>query len=150
MTNSFLCSNQGEEGYGIFKYDNGTKSEVKLSSSDQTELLNIVKELFSDIDDELRLYVDSERVESVKNEDKVLEIIFDKETELKTKSKGEIKFNRLLIPLSGDLFMDTNEKRIIFLTGNPDYSGSPLISNCDEKTLEKFLNIIDPRRRIDK
>lgn len=143
MANSFLCGNQGDEGYGIFLYDNGKKSEIKLSSSDQTELLNTVYELLKNIDDEYRLYVDSERVELIKKNDKAIEIIFDKEKAIITKSKGTINLDRLLIPLTGDLSYDQNENRVTILTGNPDYSGSPLISDCDEKTLLKFLKLID-------
>lgn len=143
MTNSFLCSQQSNEGFNIYMYENGNKTQLKLSSSDQTELLNIVKKLFSDIDDELRLYVDSERVESIKKEDKVLEIILNKETALSTKNQGVYKLDRLLIPLSGDLSLDVNENRILFIIGNPDYSGSPLVSDCDKLTLEKLIKLID-------
>lgn len=143
MINSILCNDQSKEGLEIYIYENGNKSVVKLSSSEKSELLNIIDDLFSDIDDELRLYVDPERVESIKNEDKALEIVFDNETELATKSRGKYKLDRLLIPLTGELSLNKNENNIIFLTGNPDYAGSPLSSNCNENTLKRFLKLVD-------
>ncbi|MCB0727874.1 MAG: hypothetical protein KDD00_10445 [Ignavibacteriae bacterium] len=143
MINSILCKYQSKEGLEIYIYENGNKSVVKLSSSEKSELLNIIDELFSDIDDELRLYVDPERVEEIKKDDKALEIVFDKETELITKNRGKYKLDRLLIPLTGELSLNKNENNIIFLTGNPDYAGSPLSSNCNENTLKRFLKLVD-------
>ena len=143
MVNSIQCNGQSNDGSEIYMYVNGNKSVVNLSGSEKSELLNIIEEMFSDIDDELRLYVDHDRVESIKKEDKALEIVFDKETVLTTKSRGNYKTDRLLIPLTGDLSLNKNENSIIFITGNPDYSGSPLNSNCNKNTLMRFLKLID-------
>lgn len=143
MSETLMCGKQNSDGFKIYLYDKGIKSEIKLSSSEQSELPGIIHEMFSDINSEMRLHVDTERAESIKNENKACEIVFDEEISLKTKNKGSYKIQRLMIPLSGDLSGDPNENRIIFLTGNPEYSGSPLVSNCDEITLEKFLKIID-------
>jgi len=143
MLNSILCGKQVNDGFKVYLYDKGEKTEILLSSSDKSELPGILNELFLNINSVMRLHVDPDRAESIKKEDKAVEIIFNEEVSFKTKDRGEYKLIHLMIPLSGDLSLDQNEKRVIFLTGNPEYSGSPLVSNCDEVPLEKLLKMID-------
>ncbi len=143
MLNSILCGKQVNDGFKVYLYDKGEKTEILLSSSDKSELPGILNELFLNINSVMRLHVDPDRAESIKKEDKAVEIIFNDEVSFKTKDIGEYKLIHLMIPLSGDLSLDQNEKRVIFLTGNPEYSGSPLVSNCDEVPLEKLLKMID-------
>ena len=143
MLNSILCGKQVNDGFKVYLYDKGEKTEILLSSSDKSELPGILNELFLNINSVMRLHVDPDRAESIKKEDKAVEIIFNDEVSFKTKDRGEYKLIHLMIPLSGDLSLDQNEKRVIFLKGNPEYSGSPLVSNCDEVPLEKLFKMID-------
>ena len=111
MFNSLICGEQGNEGMKIYLYDKGQKTDIRLSSSEQTELLNLVNTLFSGIESNLRLHIDPSRVESIKNDNKALEIVFDEETELATKNIGTFKITNLMIPLSGDLSPDVIRKK---------------------------------------
>ncbi len=141
MFDSLLCSKQSIEGIHVYLYDRGGKTELNLSGPDKTGLLNIINDMFFRIDHNMRLYIDSSRAESIMNEQKAFEIVFENETEMITENIGTFKLTKLMIPLSGDLSPDLAERRIIFLTGNPAYSGSPLVSTCDEKTIEQFFSL---------
>ncbi|MCB0729101.1 MAG: hypothetical protein KDD00_16660 [Ignavibacteriae bacterium] len=143
MSESLMCGKNYNDGFKIYLYDKGEKKEILPGSAVRSELPGILSEMFFNVNSEMRLYVDTERTESIKKEYKTVEIIFDEEVSFKTKARGSYKFNRLMIPLSGDLAYDRKEHRIIFLTGNPEYSGSPLVSNCDELTIQKLLKIVD-------
>ncbi len=91
----------------------------------------------------LRLYVDEERIASLKRTDTVLEIIFDKPTLLKSKEFGEFSVERVLIPMSGDFVGNAADPVITLFPANDGYLTGPYRNPSGYPALMKLKALVE-------
>lgn len=127
----------------ITYFDKGKTQRIQLEPSKERQLTKEIEDIFSGVDSELRLYVDSSRVESLKASDKSIEIILNESKTFITEKKGSYKLNRIIIPLSGDLFLNPKLDPFILIKGNDMYSGSPLVVRNKSNQLRKLVSFIN-------
>ena len=97
----FQC--QGDaKGMKAYTYANGTKSEQRLTAPDQETVKSIITELFNGTSDMLRVRVDDDRINDIRNKERAIEIVFDELQTFKSKDLGSFSIRRLFVPLTGD------------------------------------------------
>ncbi len=124
-------------------YRDGKEFRVPLNSADSATAESIVRALFAETSDMLRLYVDEERIASLKQTDTVLEIIFDKPTLLKSKEFGEFSVERVLIPMSGDFVGNAADPVITLFPANDGYLTGPYRNPSGYPALMKLKALVE-------
>lgn len=130
----------------VYYHQSGEAQQIQLSEKEEQELFQLVKEIFAGVDDILRLYVDSSRVAALKQTDKLIEFIFKDEILFDTNGKGRYKLKKILLPLSGELLLNPEMNSFVVVTGDENYSGSPLLVNGRQEQLKKVLEMIELKR----
>ena len=130
------CSNENQasgKNMKVFYYKAGQKTEVNVK--DEKIVSDLVTKIVEKADEEIRLYVDEERVADLKSNDALLEFEFNKEN--KILAKWEINFNRLIIAIDGDLSM--GGENVVILTGLNEYDTTPQLTKNTLKYLNQLL-----------
>lgn len=128
----------------LFLYEKGKSVKLDNSELNLEKIETILKELVKNADEFLRLYMDEERFHTLKKEEALVEIILNEEIILFTKQLGELKFKRVLIPLTGDFIGNEKNPFITIFIGDDTYFPEPISNNSgfDELTkLKKELEV---------
>jgi len=149
ITSFLCCSNNSDEMSNKLKtiyYKNNSADTLKLSTKQAAKIQAILKELFGKVDEELRLYLDSERIETLKVEDESVEFIFPQELSISVKTKYNIVFDRVIIPLSGDLSLSENNNDAILIFGDKEYGSSPHLALNGNLLVKELVDILKKSR----
>jgi len=122
----FQC--QGDaKGMKAYTYANGTKSEQQLTAPDQETVKTIIAELFKGTSDMLRVRVDDDRINDIRNKERAIEIVFDELQTFKSKDLGSFSIRRLFVPLTGDYVGDAkNPSATLFPANDDGFMSGPL------------------------
>ena len=124
-------------------YREGKELQVPRDSFDPATVESTVRALFAGTTDMLRLYVDAERIASLKQTDTVLEVIFDKTTTLQSKEFGEVSVKRVLMPMSGDFVGNAADPVITLFPANDGYLTGPYRNPTGYPELMKLKALVE-------
>lgn len=100
---SITCATMQDEVTSINVYTKGKKTAISLDKPETQKIIEICEEQLKQADGILRLAVASTLIESIKNNDAALEIIYrNPKTFFITFNKNNVEADRLFIPLTGD------------------------------------------------
>jgi len=129
----------------ILFYKNGIKKEISLNKTQLDSLSQNIQKLIEGIDDEARLVVDEERLDEIRKNDEVIEILFEKPIKFTSKDFSNYSIGKILIPVSGDLSGTENENGVIIFLGEKIYDSSPYINTNGKKLVDEVLHFINLR-----
>lgn len=138
---AFSCK-QGYDEMKILYYENGKTTELKFAAQDEQRLGEILEELLMLTNDMLRVYLDIETIEELKQNEICLEVLFPESVTLKTGFLGDVTLDRILIPLSGDYAGSEAIDSVTILTGEDEYSSGPLTAAGGFKYITELKNLI--------
>lgn len=124
----FNCTEKSSD-MKIYLYKNGNRFTLDNSKLIIKNIENILYSLLSSTDDIIRLYMDEERYETLKKEEMCAEFIFSEEIKLNSSKLGELSFDRILIPFTGDFAGNENSSNCIVFIGIEKYFPEPLGSS---------------------
>ena len=110
----------------IYKYENGKKIELSAQSENIDKINMMFNSIIKNADEFLRLHMDEERFESLKNEETVYEFIFKDELNIETKNLGKLAFKKIMIPFSGDFASSIENSDVTFFIGDEKYFPEPI------------------------
>ncbi len=129
----------------IFFYKNGIKKDISLNKAQSDLLSQNIKKIIEGIDDEARLVVDGERLDEIKKNDEVIEILFEKPIKFSSKEFSNYEIGKILIPVSGDLSGTENENGVVIFLGEKIFDSNPYINTNGKKLVDEVLHFINPR-----
>jgi hypothetical protein len=115
------------QGIRAYYYDSGKPEKVHIPRTMRQEILKNVSNLIYNIDQELRVYFDASRIDELKKNETCLELIFGKDVIIQSKTFGEFRIKRILIPYSGDLAGSEKANAVSILTGKDEYDPTPYL-----------------------
>lgn len=126
----------------IIYFNAGKENKTEISKADQNKISQILTKLFSNCDEALKLYIDEERIKEIKKTDSGVEIFLGKTIVYKTKSLGNYKVRKIMIPFTGDFAWDEKSSEVTILAGEKEYF-TPALRNSngyrDVTELEKII-----------
>ncbi len=117
----FISCNESTHKMKIIFYRQGKIINVNTSQLDLTGIYTRVKQLCENTTDKLRVYINEERIEQLKQTETALEIIFEKEVEISSPAIGTEKVKKIFFPLSGDFIGNDESPVITVFLGTEDY-----------------------------
>ena len=121
----FNCTKDSND-MQIYLYKEGEKTKLDNSLLNLSEISILLNSLIKNSDELIRLYMDEDRFEYLKKEESAVEFIIEKETVIISSQLGELKFKRVLIPLSGEFAGNEKSANIIFFIGDDKYFPEPI------------------------
>ena len=122
----------------IYRYDSGVKTKIDNSSLNLDEISILLNTIIKNTNEFMRLYMDADRFKSLKNDESVIEIILKEEISVLSNDLGELKFKKVLIPLTGDFVGDENSPYVTLFIGDEDYFPEPINNQNGYKDLIKL------------
>jgi len=126
-------------------YKNGTKKDISLNKAQSDSVSQNIKKLIEGIDDEARLVVAGERLDEIRKNDEVIEILFEKPIKFTSKEFSNYSIGKILIPVSGDLAGTENENGVVIFLGGKIYDSSPYINTNGKEFVDEALHFINRR-----
>ena len=128
----------------IIYFSSGKVNKPEISKSDQIKISQILTKLFSNCDEAWKLYISDDRINEIKKSDSGVEIFLGKTIVYKTKSLGNYKIKKIMIPFTGDFAGSEKSSEVTIFAGEKEYFTPPLISK------NAFQNIIELKKIISK
>jgi hypothetical protein len=110
----------------IYLYKKGEKIKLDNSSLNLSEINNLLNSLIKNANEFMRLYMDEDRFESLKKKEAVVEFIFKNEISILSNHLGELKFKRVLIPVTGDFVGNVKSANTTLFIGDDKYFPEPI------------------------
>jgi hypothetical protein len=126
----------------IIYFNAGKENKTEISKSDQNKISQVLKKLFSNSDEAYKLYISDERINEIKKTDSGVEIFLGKSIVYKTKSLGNYKVKKIMIPFTGDFAGDEKSSEVTIFAGEKEYFTPPLISKNGFKNVKELEQII--------
>jgi hypothetical protein len=126
----------------IIYFNAGKENKIELSKSDQKKISQILIRLFSKCTEGLSLYINEDRIKEIKKNNSGAEIILGKAAVFKTKSLGNYRINKLMIPFSGDFIGNEKAPVITIFGGEKEYFTPALINHNGLDKVKELENII--------
>jgi hypothetical protein len=98
-----------------------------------------IQKLVKECDDYYELIVDDRIIESIKKEKHYIEVIYPELSSVETIKFNILKFDRVLIPLSGKFY---SGEQVTFFTGINGYNNTPVLNRQGISGLDMILNKI--------
>lgn len=117
---------------------NGKSLEV--TDDEKAVISKTVEDLLSESDDFYELIVTGSIIESIRNNEKFIELIFNEKQTIQTDRFGNLSVKRILVPLTGKYAANG---QAVFLTGVNDYSNTPLINSSGLEKLNELIEKFD-------
>lgn len=142
------CQEEDLDDMKVTYFEQGRETDINFRSKAELEQLqDLITDLIAGTNDVLRLLVNNERVEQIKNENNGIEIKFSELIIIHSNELADYQVDGLLIPFTGE-FADTDENGVatvfladeVYVSGplrNP--SGMKLVNQI-EVLLEKIQN----------
>jgi len=138
----FGCKEQ-EKNMKIFYFEKGKLIEIKNEKLDLSELNQLLKSMFSNTDDMLKLHVDSLRISQIMKNETGIEITFSEERLFNSKEFGSYKIRKLLIPFTGEFVGNEQSPVITIFAADTKYFSGPLRNSNGFNELNKLRQMID-------
>jgi len=126
----------------VIYFNAGKEYKPGISKADINKISLILQNLFSNCTEGLTLYINEDRIKEIKKNNSGAEIILRKETVFKTKSLGNYRINKIMIPFTGDFIGNEKSPIITIFGGQKDYFTPALVNHngLDKvKELEKII-----------
>jgi hypothetical protein len=130
----------------IMLYNKGAVVNYKLASDEKEKVNEMVKSIFSGIDEVLKLYFDENRLEDLKTSGEVLEIIYNEPFVFTTKEFGTFPVKKIAIPLTGDFIGNTDNPEITIITGEEEYDSTPFRNTTGYGLLMQLKELLENAR----
>ena len=121
----FNCTKDSSD-MQIYLYKKGEKIKLDNSSLNLSEINILLNSLIKNADEFMRLYMDEDRFKSLKKEESVVEFIFKNEINILSNHLGELRFKRVLIPLTGDFVGNEKSPNTTLFIGDDKYFPEPI------------------------
>lgn len=131
--------NKDSSALQVYQYEQGNVIQLNESELDIPEISNLLNQLLENTSEYMRLYMDEGRFESLKREEQSAEFIFQNEMKVTSPRLGELKFNRILIPLSGDFAGSEKTSNMTLFIGDTKYFPEPIINKTGFSLLQKLI-----------
>lgn len=124
------CNQMDKSTYTIQYFNNG--ETVTVDCHIPNEFIANISELFYNTDEMIQLIVTQDLINSIKKENKCIEVVYDNLISVKSKKLGSFKIKKILIPLSGKYIGNQESpSAIIFIANDKGYITGPLgCKNC--------------------
>jgi hypothetical protein len=122
----------------IYLYEKGKKSKLDNKSLNLPEISGLLNSMIINSDEFMRLYMDEDRFEYLEKEESAVEFVLEKETVIVSSQLGELKFKRVLIPLSGDFAGNEKSANITLFIGDDKYFPEPINNKNGYSDLAKL------------
>jgi len=126
----------------VIYFNAGKEIKADISKSDQNKISQILTKLFSNCDEAYKLYISDDRINEIKKTDSGIEIFLGKSILYKTKSLGNYKVKKIMIPFTGDFAGDEKSSEVTIFAGEKEYFTPPLISKNAFKNVRELEIII--------
>jgi len=121
------CKNMEHNNTDIIYFENGTETEINLTSAkDQEQFHQLINELILGTDDMLRLLVSQDRIDQLKKEASGIEVSFKDDIRLHSEEMGDHDVDKILIPFSGEFVGDYNDSMATIFLAKNGYISGPL------------------------
>lgn len=138
----FINCQENNNQMKITYYKDGKTTNIDISKIDSKSLFPKIKKIAESFSEVLRIYTDEERINLLKSEDEVIEIYFTEKQKINNNSEGEVTFNKLLIPVTGDFSVTEEEKDGVIFIGLDEYDASPYLLPDGRKLILSVKDII--------
>lgn len=138
------CQEQDFNDMKVTYFEAGKETEINFrSKADFDQLKNLIMELVAGTDDVLRLLVNDERIEQLKNDAAGIEIKFSELLILHSDQLADYQVDGLLIPFNGE-FADIDENGVatVFLADQVYLSG-PLRNPSGMKIVNQMRALLE-------
>ena len=126
----------------IIYYDSGKATNINTSKLDTEKIFTEVKELCSNTTEIMRVYISKERIEQLKEDEKGLEIVLEKEIEINSPVTGKYTVKKIFFPLSGDFIGNAESPVITVFLGKDKYYASALRNKNGYGKLKNLEKVI--------
>ena len=121
----FNCTKDSND-MQIYLYEKGGKTKLDNSLLNLAEIGILLNSIIKNADQFMRLYMDEDRFESLKKEESVAEFVFHEEINILSNQLGELKFKRVLIPLTGEFVGNEKSPNTTLFIGGDKYFPEPI------------------------
>ncbi|VAX26928.1 hypothetical protein MNBD_IGNAVI01-3125 [hydrothermal vent metagenome] len=119
------------------------KEKIIIPDKDVSEeLLVLLKELVTNTDDMLKVYLSPERILNIKQKEQYIEFIFDSKIVVSSNNFGDYKINKILIPLSGDFAPSKDSPNTTVILGDESYISGPLRNSDGYQFIKRILTLL--------
>lgn len=144
---TFLNCTKDSIDMQIYLYEKGEKTKLNNSLLNLTEIGVLLNSMIINSDEFMRLYMDEDRFESLKKEETAIEFIFKKEVVIVSNQLGELKFKRVLIPLTGDFVGNEKSPNATLFIGDDKYFPEPISNKNGYSDLTKLKTELEKAPR---
>jgi len=144
---SFNNCNKDSSTIQVFLYEKGNKIQLDESELDIPKVNNLLNQILENTSEFMRLYMDEARFESLKLEEQAAEFIFQNEMKVTSSRLGELKFKRILIPLSGDFAGSEKTSNMTLFIGDDKYFPEPISNETGYSVLQKLIAELDKAKK---
>lgn len=143
MIISLFGCNDGTNNMSINYFENGNRILVEFDNKTKADVLAHLSELFLKTTDRLRVHLSENRIEHLKETEKLIEIKLDSAMTFNSIQYGDKIIDLILLPLSGDFIGDENNPIITMIVGNKTYSTGPYRNKNGFETLNKIKLLVE-------
>ncbi|HOJ16943.1 MAG TPA: hypothetical protein PLT92_00095 [Ignavibacteriaceae bacterium] len=111
----------------VIYYKDGKSTKIDLKKLDLKSLHSDLKKLVEGITEDLRIVTDEERLNEIRSEDEIIEILFNEKQSVMNPENGEIVFDKILIPISGDFSTTEDVSDGVVFIGLHQYDAAPYL-----------------------
>ena len=144
---SFNNCNNDSSAIQVYLYEKGNKIQLDESELDIPEVNNLLNQLLENTSEFMRLYMDEGRFESLKLEEQAAEFIFMNEMKVTSSRLGELKFKRILIPLTGDFAGSEKTSNMTLFIGDAKYFPEPIVNKTGYSVLLKLIAELEKAKK---
>ncbi|MGA9115578.1 MAG: hypothetical protein WB626_02270 [Bacteroidota bacterium] len=120
------CGGGGGETVTLTLHEEGAARSVVLEGDGAAEAHRLLAGILAGADRTLRLYLDGDRVETLKRTERCVEVVYASPRTFQNPLRGRITLLRALLPLTGDLAGTETHPLVSILPGMETCAGSPL------------------------
>jgi hypothetical protein len=142
----FNCTKDSHD-MQIYLYEKGEKIKLENSSLNLSEINILLNSLIKNANEFVRLYMDEDRFEFLKKEESVVEFIFQESINILSNQLGELKFKRILIPLTGEFVGNEKSPNTTLFIGDDKYFPEPVSNKDGYADLMKLKTELDKAPR---
>ena len=126
----------------IIYFNSGKETITEISKTDRNKISGILQNLFSDCTEGLTLYIDEDRIKQIKKNNSGIEVILKKAKVFKTKSLGNYRILKILIPFTGDFIGNAKSPSVTIFGGEKDYFTPALVNYAGLNKVKELEMII--------
>jgi len=137
----FSCNESGQK-MKIIYYDKGNVKNVDTSNLELTAIFNRIGKICFNTTQILRVHINDERIEQLKQEESGVEFILNKEIIIQSTKFGKYNVKKIFFPLSGDFIGNDESPVITVFLGKESYYPDALRNMEGYKELKELVNVV--------